>query len=521
MAEQRFVFGPFVLDPVRGVLSRDNVPVHIGQRALSVLHALLQANGRVVTKSELMDFAWPGTVVEEGNLSVQIAVLRRLLGPAPAGAGWIATAARSGYRFAAPVTVCAGTSDTSGLDDVAAPSKPSLAVLPFDNLSDDVDQEYFADGITEDIISSLSRFRWFLVIGRNSSFALKRRSIGAREVAQLLGVRYVLTGSVRRSAKRIRISAQLTDTRSAIQLWADHYDFDFGELFEVQDEIAAHVVGAIEPELLRTESAMAAGRRRGSRTITGWDLVRQGAWYFHQVTQATHLRARELFRAACKSDPQLAEAHAWLGRVCAGLVAYQWSKEEGIDLQEGMTAALRAVQLDEKDPYAHYSLAITSVFASEFAQAIRAADKAVELSPGFALGHLVLGMARLFSGNSAHAVGSLERGVRLNPHDPQNFVWYNLLAIALFFEGHQEKALQSATSALKVRPNWRPAMETALCCCQALGRAEAAREWVGRLAGAEASSDALGPLKRANPRWRDEMHVLLQSAGWHAGVCWR
>jgi TolB-like protein len=511
MARRVFAFGPFTLDTERGTLSRDGRPTEIGHRALGVLHALLEANGQVVTKAGLIDFAWPGAVVEESNLSVQIAALRKLLGVAPDGANWIATVSRIGYRFAGPLTV------TEAEDDVAADSaapRPSLVVLPFENLSGDIDQEYFADGITEDIIAALSRFTWFFVIARNAAFAFKHKA--AREVAQALGVRYVLAGSVRKSGNRVRISAELADARRATQLWADRYDFELGELFSVQDQITEQVVGAIEPELLKTESALAVARRRGARDMTGWDLVHQGTWFFHQVTRPTHFRARELFRAACRADPQLAETYAWLGRVSAGIVAYGWSEDEVSDLREGVDAALKAVQLDDRNPYSHYALAITSVFAGEFGQAIRAAERAIELSTGFALGHLVLGMARLFSGDAASAIGCLERGLRLNPHDPQNFVWHNVLATALLFEAKFESAAKQATNALKSRPNWQPAMATAACCYQAMHHADTAREWVERLARCEACADALAPLWRANPAWREQIESLRGQAGWHA-----
>ena len=509
MAGPYFLFGPFTFDAERATLSRDGRRLDAGQRALGVLHALLNANGHAVTKAQLIDFAWPGAVVEESNLSVQIAALRKLLGPTPGGGDWIATIARIGYRFAGPVTVAEAAEESTA---ESAAVRPSVAVLPFDNLSGEADKEYFVDGITEDIIAALSRFRWFFVIARNAAFAFKHST--PAEVAQALAVRYVLAGSVRKSGNRIRISAELVDARRATTLWADRYDFEFGELFSVQDRITEQVVGAIEPELLKSESALAIARRRGVRDMTGWDLVRQGTWFFHQITRPTHLRARELFREARKADPQLAEAHAWLGRVSAGIAAYGWSEDEAADLREGIDAALEAVQLDEKNPYSHYALAITSGFAIEFDQAIRAAEKAVELSPSFALGHLVLGMARLYSGDALRAIGCLKRGLQLNPHDPQNFVWYNLLATALLLQREFDSAVQQATNALKVRPNWRPAITTALCCYQAMGQKDGARQCVERLSRCEPAADALGPLWRTNARWREEMTSLLRQAGW-------
>jgi TolB-like protein len=513
MSAEHFVFGPFVLDARRSTLTLDGEAVPVGHRALAVLNRLLSANGQVVTKAELMDFAWPGVIVEESNLSVQIAALRKVLSVAVNGHAWIATVARVGYRFAGPVLTCdTGARLPATGEAPRSAGRASVAVLPFENLSADPDQAYFAAGISEDIIAALSRYKWFLVIARNATFALKRKGLSAREIADVLGVRYVLAGSVRRSQKRIRISTELIDARSAVQLWAECYDFAAGELFAVQDRIAEQVVGAIEPELLKSESTLVA-RDGQAPDLTAWDLVHQGTWRFHQVTQPTHFRARQLFREACAIDPQLADAYAWLGRVCAGIVAYGWSDDESDDLREGISAALTAVRLDDKNPYAHYALAITSTFACEFGQAIRAAERAIELSPGFALGHLVLGMARLFSGDPARGAFALERGLTLNPHDPQNFVWHNVLAVAYLFDLQRERALQSAMNALKLRPDWRPAMETIVCCYQALGRATEAGEASARMRRMErGSADALAPLRRANPRWRDELQRLLQAA---------
>ena len=201
MAERYFLFGPFTFDAERATLSRDGRRLDAGQRALGVLHALLNANGHAVKKAQLIDFAWPGAVVEESNLSVQIAALRKLLGPTPGGGDWIATVARIGNRFAGSVTVAEAAEEPTA---ESTPDRPSVAVVPFDNLSGEADKEYFVDGITEDIIAPLSRFRWFFVIARNAAFAFEHRS--PDKVAQALAVRYVLAGSVRRSGNRIRIS---------------------------------------------------------------------------------------------------------------------------------------------------------------------------------------------------------------------------------------------------------------------------------------------------------------------------
>jgi adenylate cyclase len=393
------------------------------------------------------------------------------------------------------------------------PDKPSIAVLPFVNLSGDLEQEYFVDGIVEDIITALSKIRWFFVIARNSTFAYKGKSPDIRQVGRELGVRYVLEGSVRKLGNRMRVTAQLVDAATGNHIWAERYDEEVADIFVVQDQITERVAGAIEPELLKVEGERAA-ITRSTTNVTAWDLVRQGMWYFHKVSRPTHLRARELFREAIKLDGQLTEAHAWLGRVAAGVVPYGWSEDPASDLAEGLRAARRAIQLDAKNPYSQYSLAITSVYLHAFDQAIRAAETSTEIAPSFALGYLVLGMARLFSGNAVEAIEPLQHGLRLSPYDPQNFVWYRLLALAHYFNGQAEQALASTLKAMKSRPSWPPSLETAVICCVALGRMVQARELVGELTTLERpSADVLEPLRKHNPHWADEMSAMLRKAG--------
>ena len=508
-----FAFGPFILDRQRGRLLREGRPVAVSSKGLRLLEALLGSAGLVLTKTELMQAAWGDTAIEESNLSVQIAALRKQLGPTADGGDWITTIPRVGYRF---VGFAAKEPIEKIAESKASPTeggehRPSIAVLPFANLSGEKEQEYLADGITEDIITALTRFRWFFVIARNSSFAYKYKSLDAKQIAQELGVQYLLEGSVRKSDQQIRISAQLVEATSGKHIWAERYDLELTEAFAIQDAIAERVAGAIEPELLKTEGAQAAARHTGN--ITAWDLVRRGTWHFHQVTRENHLRARELFRQACKLDPDLPEAHLWLGRVSAGVVPYGWSDNPVADLQEGVDAALRAVQLDERNPYTNYALAIVSVYSERFEQAISAARKAIELSPSFALGHLVLGMALLFSGRASEAIAPLEYGLRLSPYDPQNFVWFNILALARLFSGRPEAGLEAAARALQVRPNWWTSLEVLVCCYAALGKWDEARRCAQHMASVtKQPGDVLAPLKARNPAWADQMTSALRRA---------
>ncbi len=505
---KRFAFGPFLLDAARGTLTRDGVALAVGQRGLRLLQALLEAGGEPVPKAQLLDQAWPGLVVEDSNLTVQITALRRQLGAAgPDGAPWIVTVPRLGYRLPGVVAVEDAQLAPLGADDIDHGGRPSIAVLPFAHLGNDPAQEYLADGVTEALIAALTRFRWFSVTGRNASHVYKLRPVDSRAAAAELGVRYLVEGSVRRSGRRLRISAQLVDAALGRCLWAEQQEFADADLFDVQDAIVQQVAGSIEPELLRRAGSVAAQRRGGS--VSAWDLVARGSWLFHHVTRPTHFEAREMFRHAARVDAELTEAQLWLGRVNAGLVAYEWSDDPAQDLHEGQTAALQAVQLDEKNPYAHYALAIVGNYRDDFALAQRSAEKALELSPCFALAHLVLGMSALYAGDARRAVQSLQQGLRLNRFDPQNFVWYNLLALACLFEGDAPQALEQAIASLKVRPSWRAAMRSAAAAHAALGHTEAAAQWLRRWAEAGSAGDALQPLWRCNPCWAQQMERLL------------
>jgi len=505
---RRFAFGPFVLDCGRSILLRDGRTVPVNQRGLRLLAALLRTPGEPVDKATLMDAAWPDTAVEESNLSVQVAALRKLLGAAHDGSEWIVTVPRVGYCFAGLVSGVEGRNERIE----AVGTRSLIAVLPFGIMSEEPGKEYLADGITDDIITALSRYRWFRVVSRGSAFALRDREFNLAEAGRLLRARYALHGGVRHSAGRLRISAQLVDTRDGAFLWAERYDLAIADVFAIQDEIAERVAAAIEPEILQSESRLAAARHTGN--MTAWDLVRQGMWHFHKITREGHLTARELFRRGCAIDPDLPEAHSWLGRVSAGMIAYGWSEDPAADGREGTDSAVRAVALDARDPYSHYALAIVSCYAGSANTAALSAQNAVNLNPSFALGHLVLGMARLFDGDAQPAIVPLEHGLTLNPNDPQNVAWLNLLAYAQLLAGEPDRAFDSATRALAFRPVFRPTFETLVCCAVALGRYERARRWFARMQELDGpQSHFLAPLKRNNPVCDKRITGMLAEVG--------
>jgi TolB-like protein len=238
MGGEEVRFGQFRFDLGRRELLRDGLPVRLGSRALDILSLLASARGDVVTKDQLLARVWPGQVVEENNLQVQISTLRRALDEDNSGQSHLVTVPGRGYRLIGVIDSPQGST---------LPDKPSIAVLPFQNMSDDPKQDYFADDMVEDIITALCHMRWLFVIARNSSFAYKGRAIDVKQVGRELGVRYVLEGGVRKAAQRVRITAQLIDTATGAHLWADHFDGALEDIFDLQDQVTASVVGAMSP----------------------------------------------------------------------------------------------------------------------------------------------------------------------------------------------------------------------------------------------------------------------------------
>lgn len=397
--------------------------------------------------------------------------------------------------------------------NLALPDKASIAVLPFSNMSGDADQEYFADGLTEDLTTALARFRWFFVIARNSSFIYKGRAVTVQQVGRELGVRYVLEGSTRKSGDRVRVTAQLVEAGTGRHVWAERYDRELADLFAVQDEIVECVTGAIEPELLRTETLRA--RRNTSETLTAWDLIFRGMWHFYHVTKDHHLLARDLFREAIEAAPDIAEGYIWLGRSNGGLLYYGWSDNVTADTTEGWQAALRASRLAEADPYAHYAVGVMSVSTRQPARAMQAAQRSIDLSPSFALGYLLLGISRLYAGRAAQAVEPFQRGLRLSPHDPQSFMWLQSLAMAHFLVGEHEEATLRATEAAGKRPDSFAAYCALACSLPNLGRLEEAKHAAAELRRVVRQSDLDGLLARfADQADRERILDGLRLAGW-------
>ncbi len=329
--------------------------------------------------------------------------------------------------------------------------RPSIAVLPFKNVSGDPEQEYFVDGITDDIITALSKSRWFLVIARNSTFAYKSNVVDLKQVGGDLGARYVLEGSVRKAAQRVRINSQLIDTETGTHLWAERYDRDLTDIFAVQDDITSRVAAAIEPALFRAESQRVIGKR--PEHMGAWDYCQRGFWLVNKGTAADGMAAYGLFKQALALDPNLADAYLGVARALIVQWGYGSFEDFAPLVREAREAALQAVTLDGENPYAAYVLAQTSHWAGDVGAAVAFARRAIELNGNFALGHFYLGIALSLEGRHEEALEAIETGLRLSPRDPRASTWLANKARALYHLRCYSEAIEAALAARRIQPH--------------------------------------------------------------------
>jgi adenylate cyclase len=328
------------------------------------------------------------------------------------------------------------------------PTTPAIAVLAFTNMSGDPEQEYFADGITEDIITALSKWRWFFVIARNSTFVYKGRSVDIKQVARELGVHYVVEGSVRKSGNRVRITAQLIEAATAKHVWADRYDRELDDIFALQDEITERIVTAIDPALRGYETQRAIREP----AIKAWDHYLRGASEAAKYEKEANRRAREHFEEAIRLDPDFALAHAYLANVLHFDVMLGWAEKPDEAFEAACQIAERAAALDDREPMAHTTLAVLATQRPDYEMAIAAGRRAVELNPNFARGQGALGRAYVFACRAEEAVRQFETFRRLSPHDPIRWVTLGGLATAHHMLGNYESAVSCAHESLAICP---------------------------------------------------------------------
>jgi TolB-like protein len=431
----RLHFEKCVLDTDRRELRRGESPVSVQPQVFDLLVYLIENRDRVVTKDDLLKVVWNGRIVSESTLISRINAARRAIGDDGDQQRLIRTIARKGVRFVGEVekrqvarSLPVERSPAPSATTMALADRPSIAVLPFTNLSDAAEQDFFVDGITDDLITALSRIRQFFVIARNATLRYKRELSDVREIAATLGVRYVVEGSVRRNAGRVRISAQLLDGGTGNHVWAERFDRKLDDIFAIQDEIAREIAGQIEPELGRAEYDRT--KATPPENLGAWELFHRGMALIAQRTRDGNAEARRLFERSLALDPGFAPAHA----------AIAWSQAEDLffcyathDPKDILDRARRAVVLDDRDALSHLALAWGLTFSRRPESAIDAAKRAIALNPSFAHAYAILGRLLIHSGRCDEGIRQVEWALRLSPFAPSARQYLNVLAVGYLY----------------------------------------------------------------------------------------
>ncbi len=476
MPDQTVTFGRYRLVPRAGLMSGKR-EVRLTPKALALLSFLAERPGEVFTKEELFSAVWPETVVGDAALVTCIQELRKALRDDARHPRYIETLHRRGYRFIGK-TAATDLSRVTGGGKAPAlplPDRPSIAVLPFDNMSGDPDQDYFSDGISEDLITGLARIRWLFVIARNSTFVYKGRAVDVKQVSRELGVRYVLEGSVRRAGARLRISAQLIDAVTGGHHWAERYDRELGDIFAVQDEITSAVAAAIEPSLLAAEGIRALSR--SADDLGAWELVAQAQTRFWRMTHADHDAAVAILEAAVASHPDYASARSLLGFRLTFAAHMGWVERDR-GLRDGRAHALQAVTLDDRDPLAHIALGYWAMMERLTEESIAAFRRAVNLNPNSAAAHSHLSHIFAFAGQADEAIKHGGEAIRLSPLDPEMAFFLGGVAVAHYTAGRFAQALECATEALRLRPGFQGAQRMRCASLAQMGRIEEAQSFL-------------------------------------------
>jgi TolB-like protein len=486
----QFLFADHTLDIDRRELRRGLQAIAVEPQVFDLLVYLVQNRDRVVSKDDLIASVWKGRIVSESTLTSRINATRTAIGDNGKDQKLIRTVARKGLRFVGNVH-----EESTGVEPARPPEihpqplslplseRPAIAVLPFINMSDDPEQEYFSDGISEDIITALSKLRWFLVIARNSSFVYKGNAVHLKQVAEELGVCYVVEGSVRRSGEHVRITAQLNDVRTGSHIWAEHYDRNLTDVFAVQDDITESIVAAIEPQLYAAESFRA--RRKPPDSMDAWDLVMRALSYYWRVTRQDNVVAQALLEKAIAIDPNYGQA---LGALATSLTfcAHMGWADMRTTTPIAERAALAAILADSEDPWAHNALGCVYLFTRRFDDALAEFELALQLNQSFSLARGYYGLALSYCGRWEEGDLAARRALRLSPRDPFSAIYCGIAAYAQFVGCNYDEAMRFSREALRQRSDF-------------VGAHRVLTAATGMAGQTEASSVALQELRRAQP----------------------
>jgi TolB-like protein len=489
----QFLFADHVLDIDRRELHRGPEPIAVEPQVLDLLIYLMQNRDRVVSKDDLIASVWGGRIVSDSTLSSRINAARKAIGDSGEAQKLIRTVARKGLRFVGTVRAQSNAVEASGAalkggheqarPASALPDRPAIAVLPFTNMSGDPEQDYFSDGISEDIITALSKLRWFFVIARNSSFTYKGKSLHLKQIGAELGVGYVVEGSVRKAGDRVRITAQLNDVATGSHIWAERYDRELADVFVVQDEITEAIVAAIEPQIYVAENFRA--RREPPDSLDAWDLVMRALSHFWRVTRQDNVVAQALLEKAISIDANYGQALGLLANSYMFSAHMGWADMSGA-APRAERAARAAIRDDSEDPWAHLALGHVNLMARRFDDSVAEYELALRLNPNFALGQAYHGLSLAYCGRWQEADDAARRAIRLSPRDPYCAVFHGIAAYAQFVGRNYQEAIKLAREALRTRSDFVGAHRVLTAASAMAGQPDTAKT-------------ALNDLRRAQP----------------------
>jgi len=507
----QFIFADHRLDTDRRELRRGSEPIAVEPQVFDLLVYLMQNRDRVVSKDDLIASVWDGRIVSDSTLTSRINAARKAVGDSGEDQKLIRTIARRGFRFVGAVHTRSNGDEPAHavgpqpdeLHEQSRPAlptsdRPAIAVLPFINMSGDPEQEYFSDGITEDIITGLSKLRWFFVIARNSSFIYKGKAVHMKQVAEELGVGYVVEGGVRKSGDRVRITVQLNDVATGSHVWAERYDRGLVDVFALQDEITEAIVAAIEPQLYATESFRA--QRKPPDSMDAWDLVMRALSHYWRVTRQDNVVAQALLEKAIAIDPNYGQALGVLAASYTFSFHMGWAdKATTIPIAE--RAALAAIRADSEDPWAHHVLGCVHLFTRRFDDSLAEFEVALRLNPNFSLAQAYYGLALSYCGRCEEADRAVRRALRLSPRDPFSAIYTGIAAYAQFVGRNYDEAMRLAQDAIRQRGDF-------------VGAHRVLTAAAGMAGNTEAAAAALRELRRVQPNvslaWIAQQMPIMQ-----------
>lgn len=460
-----FVFGDCMVDPDRREVTRSGQAIQITPKVFDLLALLLTERDRVVGRERLLETVWAGKLVSESTLASHINAARKAIGDNGTDQRLIRTVARKGFRFVGEAVEHAAAATTPEVARInpaspqpavsqalTLPDRPSIAALPFVNLSHDADGDYFADGVVEDIILALSRNRWLFVIARNSSFTYKGRAVDVRQVGRELGVRYVLEGSIRKIGSKVRITGQLVDATSGMHLWGERFEGAYDDIFDLQDQFAASVAGAVAPQLEFAE--MERSRQKPTDRLDAYDYYLRGLARFHQATKPAIDEALRHFYRSIEIDPDFASAYGMAAGCFYWLKMNRWLTDRKTDGLEAARLSSQAVRLGRND-----AIALTRGghawphFGGDLEACRAYVDRALALNPNLATAWYLAGYQRVSMGEHDDAILHFMRAMRLSPLDPETFQMWTGIAMSHMYSGRYDEALVCLERASREEPD--------------------------------------------------------------------